>query len=896
MRKYINHFNLIYYNLSVLFKQTGLWLVNYNFSSLMVKRSNRLVLHKKTNKFIFLFIILLLTFSGNAQGLLFKSNDSLLSKRTSYEVFENDVPTFHDRLLISFDLSLWDNEHLGYVFNINDNRDNSYSLSYIYSNGFSYLNFNIDSKSNKIKIPISLAQLKKGNWMKVKINLDLNLDKVGVFINGKLYTADHFGFDNKITPKITFGRNKHYSDVPNMAIKNLSIKDDSKSYFFPLNEWGKNNVYSNTGANLGFVDNPVWLIKDSYFWKPLFFRRFNEIAGLNFNEKDRNIFIFKSDSLMLYDIEHDKRFIHAYQNKFTMPLILGKSIVNSKENKCYVYEVYQGFQKGPSIAAIDLGTLKWDSYGKGTIKEQRHHHNIFYDLNQNDFYLFGGYGAFSYFNNFIKYDKATDSWQKVKFTGDVITPRFFSGYSKADDKNEVYIFGGYGNQSGSQIVGGKHYYDLYKVNLTNHTIKKCWEIKPHEEDFVSANNLILSGDKKYFYALCYPHEKPKTNLQLYKFSIKDGSYEIVSGPIPVTSERIESDINLYFDPRMDVFLCTIQEFSNTIRSVIKIYSLSFPPVSQQDYLEMHQMKSSSTNIYIYLVLLLLSVSAIALGVLYFKRKRKINDEEIELQVVESDVTVLINTNKKDEIKVNAIYLLGEFTVYDKNGKDITYLFSPKIENLFILLLLSSKDKGGVVSKKISSILWPEKEIERTKNIKGVTINHLRNIITDIDGIELAFINDTYCLKFSETIFCDYFIIIDAIKKINNSDKQADISILDYFDLISRGGLMQNITVLWLDDFKLAYEEALLPVILPQIKNVYTNGNFRKALEISHVVLNIDPFNDVAIKYKIKAFKKIKGIEYARKIYEEFVIEYKRSMDDDYPIPFDKICSVNSERK
>jgi two-component SAPR family response regulator len=578
-----------------------------------------------------------------------------------------------------------------------------------------------------------------------------------------------------------------------------------------------------------------------------------------------------------------------------MPLILGKSIVNSKEHKCYMYEVYQGFQKGPSIAAIDLGTLKWDSYGKGTIKEQRHHHNIFYDINQNDFYLFGGYGAFSYFNNFIKYDKATDSWQKVKFTGDIITPRFFSGYSQSDAENEVYIFGGYGNQSGNQIVGGKHYYDLYKINLTYHTIKKCWEIKPHEEDFVSTNNLILSRDKKYFYTLCYPHEKPKTNLQLYKFSINDGSYEIVSGPIPVTSERIETDINLFFDLRMEEFFCTIQEFTSTIKSTIKIYSLSFPPVSQKDYLEMHQLKSPPTTNYIFLILLLLSISAIVWAVHYHIRKRKGNENDIEQQIVESDEHVILNMNKNDEKKVNAIYLMGEFTVYDKNGKDITYLFSPKIENLFILLLLSSKDKGGVVSKKISSILWPEKEVEKTKNIKGVTINHLRNIITDIDGIELAFINDTYCLKFSENIFCDYFNIIDAIKEINNPHKQADLSILDYFDLIARGGLMQNIPVLWLDDFKLAYEEALLPVILPHIKNVYSTGNFKKVLEICHVVLNIDPFNEEAIKYKIKGLKRIKGIEYARKIYAEFVIEYKRSMDDDYPIPFDKICSGNTDR-
>ena len=42
--------------------------------------------------------------------------------------------------------------NLGYVFDLSD-RDNSYSLSYIYANDGAFLNFNIDSKSNKDKDP-----------------------------------------------------------------------------------------------------------------------------------------------------------------------------------------------------------------------------------------------------------------------------------------------------------------------------------------------------------------------------------------------------------------------------------------------------------------------------------------------------------------------------------------------------------------------------------------------------------------------------------------------------------------------------------------------------------------------------------------------------------------------
>ena len=53
-------------------------------------------------------------------------------------------------------------------------------------------------------------------------------------------------------------------------------------------------------------------------------------------------------------------------------------------------------------------------------------------------------------------------------------------------------------------------------------------------------------------------------------------------------------------------------------------------------------------------------------------------------------------------------------VYDKNKGDITYLFSPKIKQLFILILMYSRDQGGITSRKISSALWPDKDPHKQK--------------------------------------------------------------------------------------------------------------------------------------------------------------------------------------
>ena len=568
-----------------------------------------------------------------SQGLQFNSNDSLLSKRTSYSVFSAEQPDFSGHLYINFDLSLWDNDHLGYIVNITDDKNNSYSLSSIYKNS-PFLNFNIDSKSNKINIPLNIDQLKRNNWMKVKIDFDLKANIVTISINDKTYKATGFNFDSNIRPQIYFGKNKHYSDVPKMAIRNLTIADHEKKYTFLLNEWKGNNVFDSTGNKLGYVENPVWLINDSYFWMPQFTRSFKEVTGINFQHTTQQLLMFKSDSLITYDVQRNSLSARAYKNKLPVPLHLGKSIINEQENRLYAYETLKANKPATSIAALDLNTLKWDSVGNGTIAEQRHHHNIFYDKNGKAFYLFGGYGSYSYYKDFFTYNRKTDTWDKVQFTGDKINPRFFSGYSAVNENNEVYIFGGYGNQSGNQIVGGQHFYDLYKVNLTNHTIKKCWEIKPPAEDFVAANNLILADSGKYFYAICYAHDKPQTSLRLYKFAVKDGTYQAVSGTIPAKGERIESDINLFFNSVQKTFYCAVQEFTTPDFSTVRVYSLAYPPVTEHEYLASQQVINPASFNYYYIAIAVL-ILLIILAIIYSRKKSKrqlpLHQEEIETE-------------------------------------------------------------------------------------------------------------------------------------------------------------------------------------------------------------------------------------------------------------------------
>ncbi|HLZ86004.1 MAG TPA: hypothetical protein VKQ52_02135 [Puia sp.] len=854
-------------------------------------------------------IILLLTLSfpiliTNAQGLQFKSEDSLLTQRTSYHVFNSPAPVFHDRFSIAFDLSLWDNANLGYVLNLAD-KDNSYSLSYLYTNGAGNLNFSIDSKSNKLSIPLPAAFLKKNNWFRVRIDFLLKEDKVIIRIDGNTWQADHLGFKDDMPANLVFGKNQYYTEVPNMAIRDLEIGNGRKSYHFPLNEWSGNTVHDSNGESTGYVENPLWLINGSYFWRPVYSQSAKNVAGLNFDPLDQDLFIFTQDSLVTYDPASKRAMAAAYANKIPVNMVLGKSIFNARENKCYIYELFDVAKGAPSVAALnmDRNNLKWSIVGKDALPYQLHHHNIFYDSRQDQFFLFGGYGHYSYHNAFLRYNDTTDRWEHTGFKGDTITPRFFAASGPSDNPDELLLFGGYGNESGSQVVGGKQYYDLYRINLKDHSVKKCWQITPHNEVFVPANNLILSGDKKYFYALCYPHELAATELKLYKFSLSDGSYEVVSAAIPMASLRIETDVNLFYSHKTDEFFCTVQEFSDRNSSTIKVYSLTSPPVSTATYLaSLRPTKKPGMAFIFYLFPVFLVVSAALIWFFFGRKKNKRITQTpaqqpaappaAEPQAALAAPPLPASPLPAIERNRNAVYLLGEFLAFDRKGKNITHLFSPKIKQLFVLILLHSTGRNGTTSnspggtgagigsRKISAKLWPEKDPAKTKNIKGVTFNHLRNIISDIEGIELIFQNDNYSFTIAEPFFCDYCILAGP--------RQNPETFPDHFRLMTRGPLLQDMPDALMDDFKSSYEERLTTQLLPELKNKYESGDYKWALEIAKLILGMDPFNEEVLKYQLKSYRKWKGIEYSRRAYVQFTQDYERSLGVAYHVSFDKI--------
>lgn len=68
---------------------------------------------------------------------------------------------------------------------------------------------------------------------------------------------------------------------------------------------------------------------------------------------------------------------------------------------------------------------------------------------------------------------------------------------------------------------------------------------------------------------------------------------------------------------------------------------------------------------------------------------------------------------------------------------MTYMFSPKIRHIFLYILINSITKDGVLSSDMNNLFWPDKPDDKIKNLKNVTMNHLRKTLQELEGIELT---------------------------------------------------------------------------------------------------------------------------------------------------------------
>lgn len=242
---------------------------------------------------------------------------------------------------------------------------------------------------------------------------------------------------------------------------------------------------------------------------------------------------------------------------------------------------------------------------------------------------------------------------------------------------------------------------------------------------------------------------------------------------------------------------------------------------------------------------------------------------------------------------NQILLFGKFRVIGKEGNDITQLFTPKVKELLLFVMVQTLKSGsGATVSDINDNLWPGIPSSKLANNRAVTLNKLRKILQNLEGIEITVQNGYVSLKTSDPLFCDF---IEAFKICSTKGELSRAQMETFFLLISNGRLLQDVDWHWLDEIRGMTGNQVIDNLL-KLAHLYKNeGNPEKIDSISQRILDYDELNEEATYLQIWALLSANNTYMAKFNFQNLVSKYQESLGEPFPMNYEEFVQFYSRQ-
>jgi hypothetical protein len=665
-------------------------------------------------------------------------------------------------------------------------------------------------------------------------------------------------------------------DIPPMQLKDIKIYENgTMKYYWPLNEISGDAEYDGVSRQLARIKNPAWLRKKKKKWELLNSFTLNGYGAVAFDPKTDKIFITGSDSLAVFPINEEHGTVQWIPCSRENLRVGHQAIFDTSSDKLYDLFIDQ-----KKVVAYDFNKHQWEQdFESGKITEYWHA-NKFISSFDSALYIIGGYGQLRYKNLIQRYSFATKNWDTISTAGDYSPPRYLSALGK-DPKNDfVYIIGGYGSQTGDQMLDPRNYYDMFRLNVKDRSVKKLYTLRSAKSQFTFVNSLVIDPKTNDYYGLIFPNDSSSSNLQLIRGSLTDSSFQLLANSIPFTFHDIESFADLYYSPISNKLIAVVLNYSKADdlvkNTTVRIFSINYIPEPNGIPGEKPGM---GMRRYLFFVALL--AVAIAMAILFFIRKKKLkkiaNDINKSVPIREPELVGISGMpffqKHADRDIHSSIFLFGQFQVFDKEGHNITGLFTPLLKELFLIICINSIRQGrGISSEMLNEKLWHDKSEKDAKNNRSVNIAKLKVILERIGN----------CVINKESAFWQFQIMDDQIsidfRKYNNIIQQAQNARTDYIhplvDIIRRGAFLHQTEYGWLDNIKSEISNSTIDLCLDYIKKHGISKEPEFIIEVTNCIFYFDHLNEDALIYQCKALIAMKRFTLASNIYLKFAKEYK----------------------
>jgi DNA-binding SARP family transcriptional activator len=824
--------------------------------------------------------------------LIFNSHEVVQEKRTSLDLSPDDSLCFTKNFKLEFDINFVPGRQIyfGYVVRIigNDNQNidliynqPSASFKVIVGENFSGISFTVDS-----------VRLRR-EWNHFSLTCDLEHHTLQFDVNGKPAGSSALSVHASCF-KFLWGANDFQKfktrDIPPMRIKDIRIREnEALKYSWPLDDTAGVYAYDKVSKRVAKIENPVWLKPKYQEWELVSSFTMQGYAGVAFDAKRDRLYITGSDSLGVYGFRNDQAGIDRTPFRRHELLLGHQAIYDTTGDR--LYEIYVDQKK---IAAYDFKSQHWNiDFAPGPLTEFWHA-NKFIAADTSLYYI-GGYGQLRYKNTVQRYHFAEQKWDTVKASGDYFSPRYLAALGADPQGKFAYIIGGYGSQTGDQMLDPKNYYDLFRYDVKAVSFKRIFSLKPLATPFTFANSLVVDAGANAWYGLIFPDDRYNSNLQLIGGSLSDSAFRLLAKPIPYSFHDVQSFADLYYSPLSNkliaVTLLYTAEEAREKNTEVKIYTLNFPPGPAETAAAIPAEPRSSSGFFLFLLPGLTIIAIIA--ILLFRRRRiqaaktiastpAAAGEEVPLPAGAPYLQEPVEKSHRP-----AIYLFGQFQVFDKEGNDITRLFTPLLKELFLIIATYTIRNGkGISSEGLNEILWHDKPGKDAKNNRSVNLAKLKTIFEKIGNCCISKEPDYWQFQVpDEDIFFDYKKYASLLQR---TAEPAKAYIHPLVDIIRRGAFLSRTEYNWLDDIKSEISTSTIDLCLAYIKSHDNSKDLEFIVEIANCIFYFDALNEDALTYKCKSLILLKRHTLANNAYLKFVKEFKDIYGTDFGKSFQEV--------
>ncbi len=284
-------------------------------------------------------------------------------------------------------------------------------------------------------------------------------------------------------------------------------------------------------------------------------------------------------------------------------------------------------------------------------------------------------------------------------------------------------------------------------------------------------------------------------------------------------------------------------------------------------------------------LLLLAVFLLILVYLYL-RKRNTSKTQKQTKPVEELIKPVQHQEK--------IYCFGGLKVINPKGAEVSQKFSPKIKQLFILVLLNSVNgQKGISTSRLSGILWPGMSTQNAKNTRGTNIQNLKAALVSCPGINLVFSDKLWRIELSESSYFDY---AEAESQLNELEKSAgtpsDEILQKLMDILNRGTLFPNMSESWLDPYISKMSDRIIEMGMRLFETLDETQHAQQLFKLAEVVSLHDPLNEPALRKKLQLLTLQGKLSLAHTVYDHFVKVYREMYQESYPVDFKSLTADN----